>query len=443
VLSKPYRWCALGILTLVYTLNQVDQGLISLLLQPIKDDLRLTDTQLGVLTGIAFGLFYATLGIPIARWADRGNRVTITSLAIGVWGVTVMLCVLVTNFIQLLLARVAAGIGESGCMPSTYSLVGEYFPAPVERTRAMSIYMLAGPLACLASFVIGGYLNEQFGWRWTFFLMGIPGLLVAVLVKMALVEPRASRARAEVADRHMPGMRDVLVTLWRQPSSRHLGIAIVLLFIMGLGLSPWDAAFMIRYHGLRTSELGLWLGLIFGLGGIVGVLLGGYVAAHWFSNNEKGQLRVTGLMVAAIVPSTALFLLLRQKQYALVALVPSVVVCNFFYGPSFSLMQRLVVDEMRATTVAVVMFLVNLIGMGVGPQVVGLMSDLLKPAFGADSLRYSMLAITLVALWSAYHFWRAGRTIGRDLVEVASRAPSRTVLQEPSGEIPIFSPGNE
>src|SRR6266852_4948977 len=154
--SNAYKRYVLGTLTLVYTLNFMDRGLIMLLLQPIKEDLHLSDTQLGFLTGIAFALFYATLGLPIARWADRGNRATITSVAIALWGVTVMLCLFVGNFVQLVFARVAAAVGESGCMPPTYSLVGDYFPTSAERTRAMSVYMLANPLSTLGSFVVGG-----------------------------------------------------------------------------------------------------------------------------------------------------------------------------------------------------------------------------------------------------------------------------------------------
>src|SRR5690349_1463529 len=151
--STGYERYVLATLTLVYTLNYLDRGLIILLLQPIKEDLHLSDTQLGFVTGIAFALFYATLGLPIARWADRGNRVTITSIAIGLWGLTVMVCLFVSNLVQLVLARIAAAVGESGCMPPTYSLVGDYFPAPAARTRAMAIYWLASPLALLISLI--------------------------------------------------------------------------------------------------------------------------------------------------------------------------------------------------------------------------------------------------------------------------------------------------
>jgi predicted MFS family arabinose efflux permease len=415
--SRAYRYYVLGVLTLVYTLNFTDRGLIVLLLEPIKADLQLSDTQLGFLTGIAFALFYATVGIPIARWADRGNRVTIMSLAIGTWGLTVLMCLFVRNFVQLVFARVAAAVGESGCTPPTYSLLGDYFPGPAERTRAMAVYWLANPLSALISFVIGGWVAELYGWRMTFFLMGLPGLLVAILVRLTVHEPRACAPIATSGER-AGRMVDVLRVLWRSRSARHLSIGVILLFTMGLGMSPWYAAFMARSHGMGTAEIGLWLGTLFGLAGIVGIALGGYVPTRWFARDGRGQMRLSAVMIGSLVPSCVLFLVLPQKHYALLALIPVAVMFNFFLGPAFALMQRLVPSDMRATSLAVVMLLANLIGMGIGPQIVGILSDALRSWVGAESLRYAMLMMSFVALWSAWHFWIAGRTMDRDLASV-------------------------
>jgi MFS family permease len=413
--STAHKRYVLGVLTIVYTLNFLDRGLIILLLQPIKADLHLSDTQLGFLTGIAFGLFYAVLGLPIARRADRGNRVAITSLAIGLWGATVIACLFVTNFIQLVFARISAAVGEAGCMPPTYSLLGDYFPRAEERTRAMSIYMLAGPLSALVSFIAGGWLNEHYGWRVTLSVMGIPGLLVSLLVKLTVAEPRVHMGHAQEPARPMPRISYVLSILWYQRSSRHLILGVIWLWMLGLGLGPWQAAFMMRTHGMATAELGVWLGLTFGLGGIAGILLGGYVAGRWFARNERGQMRFTAVTIVLVVPCYVLFLLLPRKHDALVALIPVALACNVFVGPAFALMQRLVANEMRATTMAVVMMLANLIGMGIGPQLVGIFSDLLAPVLGGDSLRYAMLLMSLAALFAAFHFWRVGRTVMEDL----------------------------
>lgn len=413
--STAYKHYALAMMTAVVTFNYIDRCLITVLLQPIKDDLALSDTQMGLLTGIAFAFFYATLGLPIARWADRGNRVTITSLAIGLWGLTVMACLWVGNFVQLLLARIAASVGESGCMPPTYSLVGDYFPGAAERTRAMSIYMLAAPLATLISFVLGGWLNDHYGWRVAFFLFGVPALLIAVLVKWSIAEPLRQGTQAPLPLAKRPRTADVFKHLWYQRSARHLTLGIILFWTLGLGLMPWYGAFMIRSHGMTTTELGLWLGLIIGVSGGCGILLGGYVAGRWFAGNERGQMRLIAAMVVSLVPWYALYLLLPQKYLALFAFIPLVTVFNCFMGPIFALLQRLVADEMRATTFAVVMLLANLIGMGIGPLIVGTLSDVLSPMFGADALRYAMLIMAFTALWAAYHFWQVGETVMKNL----------------------------
>ena len=416
--SKNYKRYVLCLLTLVYTLNYLDRGLITLLLPGIQAELKLSDTQVGFLTGIAFGLFYATLGVPMARWSDRGDRGAITSLAIGLWGLTVMACILVTNFVQLAAARVAAAVGEAGCMPPTYSLVGDYFPGPAERTRAMSFYMLANPLSVLLSFVLGGWLAERYGWRMTFFLMGVPALFVAALVKLSVRDPRAS-SQGRAARQPLPRLDRVLMDLWGCLSARHLTLALIVLLTVGAGLGPWYATFLTRYHGMTTGTLGYTLGLIFSLGGLAGISLGGYISSRWFADNEQGQMQMIALVVACLSPAFTLFLLLRQTTASLGALAILWTLFNVSIGPTFALLQRLVVPETRATSMALVLMLANLIGMGLGPQMVGLLSDLMRPAFGPDSLRYSMLSLSLAALWAAYHFWRVGSHVEADLNAMA------------------------
>lgn len=401
--------------------NLVDRGLMWLLLQPIKEDLQLSDTQLGFVTGIAFAMFYATLGIPLARWADRGNRVTIASLAIGLWGFTVMACLFVTSYVQLVFARIAAAVGEAGCKPPTYSLVGDLFPEPAERTRAMAIYMIASPLASLLSMGAGGWLSDRYGWRMTFFLMGIPGLMLAVLVKLTLIEPR-TRATVQNREEARPTLKAVLHILWFNRSLRHLSLALILVYAMCLGLAPWYAVFLMRSHGMAAAELGIWLGLIFSVGGIAGLSIGGYVGSRWFADNERGQMRWSAATVGFALPCFAAFLALPQKHDALIALATLIVVLSIFLGPVYALLQRMAPDRMRATLMSVVMLFTNLIGMGLGPQIVGMLSDWLAPRFGSDSLRYAMLTLSFLAPWAAYHFWQVGRTLKEDLSRAHSVA---------------------
>lgn len=414
-ISAIYKGYVLATMTGVTTLNYLDRYFLGLVLQPIKVDLRLSDSQLGFLTGIAFALFYAILGVPISRWADRGNRVTIASAAIGVWAITVMACLFVKSYAQLLLARVAAGVGESGCIPPTYSLVGDYFPSPGARVRAMAIYMTANPLAVLIGCIAGGWLNERYGWRMAFFIVGIPGLLMALLVRATVSETAARLGSRHEPRTRQPRLAEVLRGLWRQRTARHVMLALILVMTLGLGLGPWYAAFLIRSHGMSTAEVGLWFGLIVGCNGIVGMTLGGYVAGRWLARDEPRQLRVTALMTALQVPCFVLFLLLPGKLQALLALVPVVLAFNYSIGPIFALLQRLVPEDTRATALAVVLLLGNLIGMGLGPQIVGILSDALQSTLGTDSLRYAMLSMALTAAGAAYCFRKASATVNADL----------------------------
>jgi predicted MFS family arabinose efflux permease len=437
-MSTAYRRYALATMATVYMVNLMDRGLMALLMQPIKVDLGLSDTQLGFLTGIAFALFYATLGVPIARWADRGNRVKITSLAIGLWGLTVMSCLFVTSYVHLVFARIAAAIGESGCKPPTYSLVGDYFPKPTERTRAMSIYWMGGAVSGLVSLVLGGWLNEIYGWRITFFLMGMPGIFLALLVKTTLREPRMQLGAASPQHRPPMPMKDVVRAMWQQRSCRHLIFALVLFFSASFGVTTWKPVFMIRTHGMGTAELGLWSGLISGVGGAISVLLGGYIASRWFADDERGQVRLSALSIVAALPFYLAFLLVSNKYAALIVLIPWALVHYFFVAPTYALLQRLVADEMRATSMAMIMLVYNLIGMGFGPQIVGLLSDALRPLFGEDSLRYAMFTMTLIAMWSAYHFWQVGRTVKEDLGLIRDRHQIGTERSElPAGHVAV------
>lgn len=431
--TLAYRRYALVVMTAVLTLNFVDRGLIKLLLQPIKQDLQLTDTQLGLLTGVAFGVFYATLGLPIARWADRGNRVTITSLAIGLWGLTVMSCLLVTNFVQLVLARIAAAVGEAGCHPPTYSLVGDYFPQPAERTRAMAVYLTGGPLSALFSFAIGGWLNELYGWRMTFFLMGIPGLILALVFAATVTEPRMLGGRSLAAPMPLPPMAVVMSTLWNHQSLRNLTIAMIFLYTMGMGLSPWYAAYLIRTHAMGTGELGIWMGLIYGLGGMGSVLLGSFIASRWFVGNERAQMQMNALAVASLVPTIMTLVMTPNKYVALFSLLPLIAAFNIFLGPIYTLMQRLVPDDMRATMMSVVMLLANLIGMGVGPLILGILSDVLASIEGKDALGHAMMIMSLVAGISSYYFWSVGTTVQNDLAKVATPANAKAITLAGAG----------
>ena len=412
--SRPYKRYVLSVLTLVLTVSYLDTSLITVLLPPMQVDLSLSDAQLGLLTGLAFALFYATLGIPIARWADRGDRTLIASLALTLWGLTVSASLLISNFWQLLLSRVAAGVGQSGCFPPIYSLVGDYFPEPRERTRALAILMLAQPLSSIG-YLLGSWLAARYGWRLALFAVGLPGLLSGVLLKLTLREPR--RQPGVVVPGGQVSLRVVLMTIWRQRSYRRLLVAMVLLFVVGQGLNPWYAAFLMRNHGMSAAEVGGSLTVIIGVGLCCGSMLGSYVTNRCFSGNERGQMRLSALTLALLFPCSVVFLV-GSKWQALTVLLLIQISFGFFIGPTLALLQRLVSSDMRATAIAALMLAANLLGMGVGPQLVGVLSDLARPALGVDSLRYSMLAISALSSFAAWGFWRAGESVQHDLKAV-------------------------
>jgi MFS family permease len=244
-----------------------------------------------------------------------------------------------------------------------------------------------------------------------------------VLIKFTLVDPRGHRDERRTVS-PLPPLLTVVATLWRQQSLRHLSIALVIIYGLGSGLSSWFAAFLIRSHGMGTREVGVWLGLILSLGGAVGTLAGGYIAVTWFAADERDQMRMSALSALLLLPAYAAFLTLTPTYAALIALALAVICIFFSQGPAYALMQRLVPDEMRATAMGIVMLLVNLIGTGVGPQIVGILSDLLAPRLGSSALRSAMLATSFAAVWAAYHFWRVAQTVGADLAATGRMAHS-------------------
>jgi len=406
-------------LTLVYMISSLDQSLMALMAEPIRASLGLTDAQLGALTGLVFGAFYSTMGLPAAHWADRTNRVRITAVAIGIWGLAVSASLFVRGFAQLAISRAIAGIGAASCMPPTYSLIGDYFPSPTERPRVMAVYMLSGPVGALLSYGVGGWIAQHYDWRIAFFALGVPGLLSALVLPLLLKDPREVGDNAPHASQPPVSLWAVLHHLWRQPSLRNLSLAFVLFLTLTGGMAPWFAVFLIRGHGMSTSTLGAWFGLIFGVSGTVGVILGGVVSGRWFGSDEQTQMRLCGLFIGSLTAFYAAFLLFSNTLLVLAALFLLILAGNLIVGPTFALLQRLVPERMRARSLACIMLVANLVGMSVGPELIGTLSDQLGPVFGSESLRYAMLIVSGLALFSAYSFWCVGRTVKIDLEKIA------------------------
>jgi len=430
---KAYRNYLLVVLLVIYAFNGVDGLALALMLQDIKTDLHLSDAELGVLTGIAFALFYSVLGVPIARWADRGNRVLIIAVTTALWCGAVALSSVARNFSELLGIRILVAIGEAGCIAPAQSLIADYFPR-AERPRAVGIYLMGSSLSVVVGFFLAGWLNELVGWRATFRLLGLPGLIVAGVAWFTLREPRLERAVPERGERRprpldhspldapgqVPSLREVARTLYASRTFRHLLLGFSVASFFASGVSQWQPSFFIRSYGFNTGELGTWFTGIFGAGGLLGIYLGGELATRFARNDEALQLRAIAVLYGLFgVVSTGIYLASSAYwAFALTALA-------FLGGaataaPLFAVIQTLVPDNMRATTIAVLYLFSNLVGLGLGPLAVGALSNEFSHWLGAESLRYALLAVSPGYLWVTWHLWRASTTVA---CELAPRAP--------------------
>jgi MFS family permease len=406
---------ALGLLVVVYVFNFIDRSILSILLEDIKRTFDVSDTYLGFLSGIAFALFYTIMGIPIARWADRGSRTTIIALAIFIWSAMTAVTGLSRTFWQLAVARVGVGIGEAGCSPPAHSLISDYFP-PERRATALSIYSLGIPIGGAIGFWAGGWLNEFFDWRVAFIVVGLPGCLLAVLVKLTLPEPPRGVREVVSEDAGQTGTGEVFRFMRSLPSFRHMAFGAALHAFYGYGASAFIAAFFIRSHGIPSGELGTWLAILGFTGGVGGVYLGGFLSDRLAVRDPRWHMWVPALATTIYIPFAFLLYLWPDGRTALVLSFPGSFLGGMYLGPTFAMTQSLVPPHMRATASALLLFVINLIGLGLGPQAVGILSDLLHAEFGVESLRYAMLStVVIFAAWSVLHYALAARTLPQDL----------------------------
>ena len=415
VFSPAVRNYALGVLVVVYTFNFIDRQILSILLEPIKQALGLSDSALGMLTGFAFALFYATLGIPIARFADRSNRRNLIAWALAIWSAMTAVSGLAQNFWHLLLARIGVGVGEAGCSPPAHSMLADYFPTE-NRATALGIYSLGIPFGILFGFIAGGWLNEFFGWRVAFFIVGVPGLLLAILVRFTLREPPRGMAEGRVADEEQPTIMETFRFLWSKRSFRHMAVGGGLTAFVGYGVITWVPSFLIRSYGMSTGDVGTYLGLILGIPGGIGIALGGYLADRYGARDTRWYLWIVSVALIASMPLFFGVYLSNTAFASLMFLILPILLGNFYQATTFSQTQGLVSLRMRSVAAAVLLFILNMIGLGAGPQAVGILSDILQPSYGDESLRYALLMLSTVQIWAAYHYYQAGKSLKDDLV---------------------------
>jgi MFS family permease len=434
-----YRRYAIGLLFLVYVFNFLDRQIVTILAEPIKRDLGIADWQLGLMTGTAFAVFYCTLGIPIAQLAERRNRPWIIGLSLAAWSGFTALCGMAQNFWQLVLARVGVGIGEAGCSPPAHSLIADYVPKE-QRASALAFYLMGNPIGALLGVVIGGLVADALGWRTAFLLVGFPGVALAVLVVLTLIEPRmrvAATVVREATQRATPDsslttFRDVLHVLRGKRTFWYMAFAVSIVAFIGYGHAPFGASFLLRVHGEEVGRLaaqfglgplgfvGVSLGLILGVAAAIGVYLGGVIGDRYGDRDMRAYMGIPGIAVLVSVPIYTVAILLPEFIWIIPLLAVNSVLVSLWQGPVYATVQNITPVHMRATAASIFLLIANLIGLGLGPLAVGIVSDVLAGPFGmgsAEGVRWALIGSQFLAIPAFVCFWKARRTIREELEE--------------------------
>ncbi len=419
--SPAYQRFVLVMLTIVYAFNFIDRQILVILQEPIKAEMGLSDTQLGLLSGFTFAVIYVTAGIPIAYWADRGNRRNIVSLALAVWSGMTAISGFAQNYLQLLLARLGVGLGEAGGSPPAHSMISDYFP-PEQRASALSFYSSGIYIGIIFGFLFGGVIAEAFGWRAAFLVVGIPGVLFALVLRLTVREPLRGRGDSAQSAGDKPTFTETLAFLKELRSFRYLALGCAFTAFTSYGNGNFFPSFLIRNHGLSLSEVGMLLALVSGVCGAIGTFLGGYLGDRYGTQDKRWYLWIPLLGVTASLPPYLYVLLTDNTSLAMFALVIASLTNTLYLGPCIALSHALVPPAMRALTSAVLLFVLNMIGLGMGPFFTGLSSDLLQPVFQENNLRYAMVITTMMKLVSAAMFFLAARHLLEDLSRQDRRA---------------------
>jgi MFS family permease len=436
-LAGGVRTYALTLLLGIYIVNFLDRQVVNILAEPIKNDLGLSDAQLGLLSGLAFAVFYTFLGIPIARLAERKNRPIIISAAVAAWSGFTVLCGFAQNFTQLVLARIGVGVGEAGCTPPAHSLIADYVPKE-KRASALAFYSMGTPIGGLLGLILGGLIADAYGWRAAFFVAGVPGILFAALAFFTLNEPRKQiAARAAQLQAASAGFGETVRELFRKPTFWFIALAAAIKAFIGYGHAPFTASFFLRNHtqevaGLASSIggalgyelksvgfLGLALGLMGGTAGAFGSILGGWIADKFGAKDLRAYMVAPAIASLVTIPIYITAITIDSAGIALCILTINGLLGTLWYGPVYATGQGVVPPHMRATTAAILLFIINLIGLGLGPLLVGMLSDHFAGPMGmgkGEGVRWALITSASFGVFAFAMFWLARRTIRRDTV---------------------------
>ena len=408
-------------LLIVYILNFLDRQIVNILAEPIKGELGLSDTQLGLLAGPAFAVFYAVLGIPIARYADNAktNRVWLISICLAVWSAMTAICGVAQNFVQLALARIGVGVGEAGCTPTAHSLIADSVP-PEKRSSAIAFFGLGIPIGGLLGLIIGGVVNDQYGWRIALMLVGTPGILLAFLLPLLIRDPRRCADSAHFNTTDSPikaklSIKDAVREVFASKAYLYVFIAASFTAFLSYGKGLWTISFFIRSHGLSTTEAGLAMAIALGISGIIGTWLGGKMADVFGKRDKRHILTLPAIGMAIAAPILFAGYWAEDWRIAVALLILPTILNSAYYGPAYGCVQGLVRPEARAIAASLVVFGQNLIGLGMGPLLFGMLSDWLQPMAGDESVRWVLYGAAWLGLIPAFFFWRASLRLNAEL----------------------------
>ena len=389
--SERYKWVVLATLTTVYVFNFIDRQILVILQEPIKVELGLTDTQLGLLTGLTFAALYVILGIPIARLADKGNRKNIIVASLALWSLMTALSGLAKNFTHLFLARMGVGVGEAGGSPPAHSIISDYFPSK-QRATALSIYSTGIYIGILIGFVIGGVLAKNYGWRITFYSLGIPGIVFAVVLYLVIKEPMKGRLDAADLTHVNPTLKEVLSSLLKKKTFVFVALASGFHTFGIYGFSNFSASFLSRIHQIDVATAGLVLGLAIGIGGGIGTFLGGYLSDRLSHKDMRWYIWIPMIAGASGIFFNYLLIFSAAVNVVYFGIFMTSLLTAFYLGPTIAITHSLVNAKMRAFASAILFFVLNLIGLGCGPLTIGILSDYFQPSYGDLSLRWALCA---------------------------------------------------
>jgi predicted MFS family arabinose efflux permease len=397
----------------------MDRNVLTILLEPIRTEFRLSDGELGLLSGLSFAIFYALAGLPLGLAADRLNRRNLIVVCVGLWSAMTAVCGLSRSFVQLLIARIGVGVGEAGGGPAAMSMISDLFPA-AERATAISAFYLASPVGAMLSLAGGGWVAQHYGWRAAFLVAGAPGIALALVLLLTVREPLRGVADGGPARPAASPLGATLRFIRSQAALLHVIAGTTLIVFVVSGIGAWSASFFIRFHGFRLAAIGPLLAVANGAFGIVGALTGGLVADRLGRRDERGRPWSVAVAALLMAPALAAALLAPDRRVAAAFFAGYVLLSSVWYGPCYALAQSLVAARMRGAIAAVIYLTSNLLGYGLGAQAIGYLSDLLSSGHGGEGLRAAMVAAATVSLWAALHFYLAGRTLRRDLAAAAA-----------------------